>query len=258
MYSVSVNVPFPNIWKAVAVFFLIFNLKKVLVSGSKRRIQLQVSEWLEMRENCGNKKIRWKKTISNSLTNSVVAFPFYFIIIFFCGNGLRTVTSNDGNGFNAIRLFFVLSECSTRGCWKRTVRNQPFLVGCVLYVFNQTKFTKRRPWPWIDGLKKIVKIYSPHTALNFIKLELALTDHAVMVIRKWRQRKLELQNSSCSSWAAARSPHCAYVQSVNLSKFCSCSAPCRRVVIDLLYCACSSWHSYQSAMSVLRRVVLQA
>ena len=34
--------------------FLIFNLKKVLVSGPKRRIQLQVSEWLEMRENCCN------------------------------------------------------------------------------------------------------------------------------------------------------------------------------------------------------------
>ena len=32
---------------------LIFNLKKVLVSGPKRRTQLQVSEWLEMRENCG-------------------------------------------------------------------------------------------------------------------------------------------------------------------------------------------------------------
>ena len=30
---------------------LIFNLKKALVSGSKRRIQ--VSEWLETRENCG-------------------------------------------------------------------------------------------------------------------------------------------------------------------------------------------------------------
>ena len=39
----------PNL-KSRCCFLPIFNLKKVLVSGPKRRIQLQVSEWLELGE----------------------------------------------------------------------------------------------------------------------------------------------------------------------------------------------------------------